>query len=96
MLGLYAAITRATLDGKHPEGWVPEQKITLPEAIEAYTMGSAYAEFQEHEKGSLAPGKLADLTILSADIMKIPELEILKTWCVMTVINGEIVFQAAD
>ena len=59
--GLYAAVTRATLDGKHPDGWVPEQKIGVAQAIEGYTTGAAYSEFQEGEKGSLAPGKLADL-----------------------------------
>src|SRR5262249_43312121 len=64
MLGLYAAATRQTLDGKNPNGWVPEQRISVAEAIEAYTLGSAYAEFQEKEKGSIAVGKLADIIIL--------------------------------
>ena len=64
MLTVYAAVTRATLDGKNPGGWFPEQKLTLPETIEAYTMGSAYAEFQENEKGSITPGKLADMVLL--------------------------------
>ena len=68
MLGLYAAVTRATLDGKNPDGWFPEQKLTRAEAIEAYTMGSAYAEFQEKDKGSITPGKLADMVLLSDDI----------------------------
>jgi predicted amidohydrolase YtcJ len=68
ILGLYAAITRVTLDGKNPNGWIPEEKITLPEAVEAYTMGSAFAEFQEKEKGSITPGKLADMVILSDNI----------------------------
>src|SRR2546425_1269457 len=61
MLTVYAAVTRATLDGKNPNGWFPEQKLTVPETIETYTMGSAYAEFQENEKGSITPGKLADM-----------------------------------
>ena len=68
MLGLYAAVTRATLDGKNPNGWFPEQKLTVAEAVEAYTMGSAYAEFQEKDKGSITPGKLADMVVLSDDI----------------------------
>src|SRR6201993_2153202 len=68
MVGLYAALTRATLDGKNPGGWIPEEKITLPEAIEAYTMGSAFAEFQEHQKGSITPGKLADMVIVSDNV----------------------------
>src|SRR6202011_5563466 len=71
MLTLYAAVTRATLDGKNPNGWVPEQKLTIKEAIEAYTMGSAYAEFQENEKGSITPGKLADMVLLSDDVLTI-------------------------
>ena len=85
MLTLYAATTRATLDGRHPGGWFPEQKLSIAEAITAYTMGSAYAEFQEHEKGSIEPGKLADLVLLSADVLKIPPeqirtVHVLKTW----------------
>ena len=85
MLTLYAAVTRATLDGKNPQGWFPEQKLTIREAIEAYTMGSAYAEFQENEKGSITPGKLADMVLLSDDVlnidpMKIRDVKVLKTW----------------
>jgi predicted amidohydrolase YtcJ len=85
MLTLYAATTRATLDGKNPNGWFPEQKLTIKEAIEAYTMGSAYAEFQENEKGSITPGKLADMVLLSDDILsidpvKIRDARVLKTW----------------
>ncbi|HVB37594.1 MAG TPA: amidohydrolase, partial [Vicinamibacterales bacterium] len=64
---LYAAVTRATLDGKHPDGWEPAQKLTLADALRAYTAGSAYAEFQDQEKGTIAPGKLADVVVLSAD-----------------------------
>jgi predicted amidohydrolase YtcJ len=85
MLTLYAATTRATLDGRNPNGWFPEQKLTIKEAIEAYTMGSAYAEFQEHEKGSITAGKLADMVLLSDDVLsidpvKIREVKVLKTW----------------
>src|SRR5205814_3758445 len=76
MLGLYAAVTRATLDGKNPNGWFPEQKLTLKEAIEAYTMGSAYAEFQDKEKGSITPGKLADMVLLSDDVLGIDPVKI--------------------
>jgi predicted amidohydrolase YtcJ len=92
MLTLYAAVTRATLDGKHPEGWVPEQKITLPEAIEAYTMGSAYAEFQESEKGSLTPGKLADIVILSDDLFAISSTDIPEVKVVTTIVGGRVVW----
>jgi predicted amidohydrolase YtcJ len=85
MLTLYAATTRATLDGKNPDGWFPEQKLTIKEAIEAYTMGSAYAEFQENEKGSITSGKLADMVLLSDDVLsidlaKIRDVKVLKTW----------------
>src|SRR6266571_2462202 len=78
MLTIYAAVTRRTLDGKHPQGWVPEQKISVAEALRAYTVGSAFAEFQEKEKGTITPGKLADLVILSQDILKIDPNEIEK------------------
>ena len=87
MLGLYAAVTRATLDGKNPDGWIPEEKITLPEAIEAYTMGAAFAEFQEREKGSITPGKLADMVILSGNIFDL-EPEALRNVKVETTIVG--------
>ena len=94
LLGLYAAVTRATLDGKHPEGWIPEQKITLAEAIEAYTMGSAYAEFTETQKGSITPGKLADVVILDADLFRIPPEKIKDAKVVKTVVGGRIVYSA--
>src|SRR5438132_4106564 len=77
--GIAAAVTRRTLDGKHPNGWVPEQKISVQEAVRAFTIGSATAEFAENAKGSLTPGKLADFVILSADIFKIDPTEIEKT-----------------
>ncbi len=70
LTGIYAAVTRRTLDGKNPNGWYPEQKITLAEAIEAYTMGSAYAEGSEAVKGSLTPGKLADIVVLDSDLFR--------------------------
>ncbi len=92
MLTLYAAVTRATLDGKHPEGWVPEQKITLPEAIEAYTMGSAYAEFQENQKGSLTPGKLADVVVLSDDLFAVSPKNIPDVKVVTTIVGGRVVW----
>jgi predicted amidohydrolase YtcJ len=93
MLGLYAAATRATLDGKNPQGWVPEQKITVAEAVEAYTLGSAYAEFQEKEKGSIAPGKLADMVLLSDDIFRIPPEAIKDVKVELTLVGGRVVFE---
>ena len=92
MFGLYAAVTRATLDGKHPNGWIPEQKITIEEAIEAYTLGSAYAEFQEKEKGSITPGKLADLVLVSDDLLKIDPRAIRDAKVEMTMVDGKIVY----
>jgi len=93
LLGLYAAVTRATLDGKNPGGWFPEQKISLAEAIEAYTMGSAYAEFRENEKGSLAPGKLADVVVLDADLFAIPPEKIRDVKVRATLVGGKIVYE---
>jgi predicted amidohydrolase YtcJ len=95
MLGLYAAVTRATLDGKNPNGWFPEQKLTVEESVRAYTLGSAYAEFQEKEKGSITPGKLADMVILSDDIFsgdptKIRDVKVLKT-----IVGGKVVWDAS-
>ncbi len=94
MLGLYAAVTRATLDGRNPNGWFPEQKLTVAEAVEAYTMGSAYAEFQEKEKGSITPGKLADMVILSDDIFKIDPAKIRDVKVLRTIVGGKLVWAA--
>jgi predicted amidohydrolase YtcJ len=92
MLTLYAAVTRATLDGKNPNGWFPEQKLTLAEAIEAYTMGSAYAEFQEKEKGSITPGKLADMVLVNEDLFKIDPTKIRDARVLMTIVGGRVVY----
>ncbi|PYL06109.1 MAG: amidohydrolase [Verrucomicrobia bacterium] len=92
MLGLYAAVTRATLDGKNPNGWFPEEKITLPEAVEAYTMGAAFAEFQEREKGSITPGKLADLVILSDNIFDLKPEAIRNVKVATTIMGGKITY----
>ena len=94
MLGLYAAVTRATLDGKNPNGWFPEQKLTLAEAIEAYTMGSAYAEFQDQDKGSITTGKLADMVLLSDDLFSIPPEKIRDVKVLKTFVGGKIVYDA--
>jgi hypothetical protein len=92
LMGIYAAVTRRTLDGKHPEGWVPEQKISVAEAIRAYTMGSAYASFDEKVKGSIEPGKLADLAVLSHDILTIDPIEIEQAHVVMTIFDGRVIY----
>jgi predicted amidohydrolase YtcJ len=95
MLGLYAAVTRATLDGKNPGGWIPEEKITLPEAIEAYTMGAAFAEFQEREKGSITPGKLADMVILTDNVFDLKPEAIRNAKVETTIVGGKVVYGAA-
>ena len=93
MTGLKAAVTRQTLDGKHPGGWVPAQKISLEETLRAYTVGSAFAEFQEQVKGSLTPGKLADLVLLDCDIFKIEPARLDQVKVVMTVVDGKVVWE---
>ena len=94
LLGIYAAVTRATLDGKHPEGWFPEQRLTLEEALRAYTQGSAYAQFAEREKGTIAPGKLADVVVLSDDLFSIAPERIKGARVEMTIVGGKVVYDA--
>ncbi len=93
MAGIYAATTRRTLDGKNPNGWIPEQKITVAQAVHAYTVGSAYAESQDDIKGSIAVGKLADFTVLSQDIFHMDPVDIAQVKAVVTVIGGQVVKQ---
>ncbi len=92
MWTIYAAVTRATLDGNNPEGWLPEQKLTVAQAVEAYTMGSAYAEFQENQKGSIGRGKLADMVVLSDDIFKIDPHAIKDVQVLTTILGGKVVW----
>jgi predicted amidohydrolase YtcJ len=94
MLGLYAAVTRQFPDGTPPGGWFPEERLTMEQAVEFYTLGSAYAEFAETRKGSITAGKLADLVMLSKDIFAVPPREILETKPVLTMVGGRIVFEA--
>jgi predicted amidohydrolase YtcJ len=94
LLGIDAAVNRRTLDGKHPDGWFPKQKITVAEALEAYTLGSAYAAFQEKDRGTLEVGKLADLAVLSRDILDPKERDhIAETKVVMTIVGGRVVYE---
>jgi predicted amidohydrolase YtcJ len=93
LLGIYAAVTRRPLDGSRPNGWVPEQKITVAESVRAYTMGSAYASFEENRKGSLEPGKLADFVVLSDDIFHIDPPKIWDTKVDLTVMGGKVVYK---
>jgi predicted amidohydrolase YtcJ len=93
LLGIYAAVTRRTLDGKNPGGWVPEQKITLAEALRAYTEGNAYAVFAEGARGRIVPGYLADLVVLDQDLTAIPAEAIEKVRVLATVVGGRVVFE---
>lgn len=93
MLSIKAAVTRQTLDGKNPDGWIPEQKITVEEAVRAYTVGSAYAEFAEDKKGTITPGKLADLVMLDKDIFSINPVEIENAKVLMTIMDGRVVHE---
>jgi predicted amidohydrolase YtcJ len=94
LLGIDAAVNRRTLDGKNPDGWFPEQRISVAEAIEAYTLSAAYAGFEERDRGSLEPGKLADFVVLSQDILADGERNhIADARVLATVVGGKIVFQ---
>ena len=91
--GIYAAVTRRTLDEKNPDGWIPEQKITVEDALRAYTINAAYASFEEKIKGSLQRGKLADFVVLEKDITTLPPAEIRNVSVLMTCVGGNPVFK---
>jgi predicted amidohydrolase YtcJ len=93
MIEFYAAVARKDIKGFTGDGWHPEEAVTRAQALKMFTIWPAYVAFEESLRGTIEVGKLADLTVLSADIMKIPEMDILKTHCVMTVIGGEIVYE---
>jgi predicted amidohydrolase YtcJ len=93
MIEFYAAVSRKDFNGFSGEGWHPEQAVSRAQALKMFTIWAAYAAFEEKFKGSIEPGKFADLTVLSADIMKIPEKQILTTRCLKTIIGGDIVYQ---
>jgi predicted amidohydrolase YtcJ len=92
MIEFYAAVARKSIKGESGEGWHPEQAVSREDALKMFTIWPAYAAFQEEDKGSIEVGKLADFTVLSQDIMKIPETEILETQNEMTVIGGKIIY----
>jgi predicted amidohydrolase YtcJ len=96
LMGIYAAVTRRTLDNRNPNGWIPEQKISVAEAVHAYTVGSAYAQFDEKIKGSLEPGKLADLVVLSQDIFHIDPVQIEDTHVELTIFDGHLIYEASQ
>lgn len=93
MSTVYAAVTRATLDGRRNEGWVPTQKISVAEAVAAYTLGSAYAEFQETEKGSLTVGKVADVILLDRDLFATAPKDLRDVKVDMTIVGGNVVWE---
>jgi predicted amidohydrolase YtcJ len=91
LLAIYAAVTRRTLDGRNPGGWIPAEKLGIEEAVRASTVNGAYAEFAEADKGTLEAGKLADLAVLDRDIFTVPPEEIGGARVRMTVFDGRIV-----
>jgi predicted amidohydrolase YtcJ len=93
LTGIYAAVTRRTLDGNNSDGWIPEQKISLEEAIKGYTLNAAFTEFAEHLKGSLEEGKLADVVVLDQNLFEIPPEKILGTNVIMTILDGKIIYK---
>ena len=90
--GIYAAVTRRTLDGANPEGWVPGERITVAQALSAYTTEGAYASFEEQQKGMIRPGMLADLTLIDRDITSVPPETIRDARVLTTIVDGEIVY----
>jgi predicted amidohydrolase YtcJ len=95
LLGIYAAVTRQTLDGRNPQGWVPQEKISLEEALRCYTINNAYAAFEERQKGSIEVGKLGDLVVLDRDLFAIPPEDIPNTKILYTIVGGRVVYELA-
>jgi predicted amidohydrolase YtcJ len=91
--GIYAAVTRRTLNDAHPDGWVPEQRIGVEDALKAYTLGGAYASFEEQDKGTLEVGKLADFALLERDLTQIPPEQLRDVKVMLTVVGGRVVFE---
>jgi predicted amidohydrolase YtcJ len=96
ILGIYAAVTRRTLDGKNPNGWIPEQKITVEEALRCYTANNAWAMFRENEIGKIAPGMFADIAVLSDNLFTIPPEKIEKVRVDMTIFDGRVILSRTD
>jgi predicted amidohydrolase YtcJ len=92
-LGLHAAVTRERPGGGPEGGWFPEEKVSLEDALDAATRGSAYAEFAEGRKGTLAPGSLADLVVFGGDLLAAPSREILDVPVDLTVVGGDVVYE---
>jgi len=94
ILGIHAAVTRATLDGKHPGGWIPEQRLTVEQAVRCYTLAGAYASFEENCKGSLSPGKWADMVVLDQDLFAIDPERIPEVKVARTILGAETIYEA--
>jgi predicted amidohydrolase YtcJ len=92
LTGIYAAVTRRTIDGKNPNGWMPQEKVTVAQAVRAYTYNAAYAEGEETLKGSIQPGQLADIVVLSRDIFQIDPAEIENVKVDLTFLGGAVVY----
>jgi predicted amidohydrolase YtcJ len=95
LLGIYAAVTRRTLDGKHPGGWIPQEKISLEEALTCYTRNNAYGSFEESLKGTLEKGKLADITVFDRDLFALAPEKIREAKVLYTLVDGKIVYQSS-
>ena len=91
--GLHSAVNRRTIDGQPPQGWVPAQRISVNDALRAYTYGGAYASFEEGIKGRLAAGMLADIVVLSQDIFRLDPLKIHETRVALTVFGGKVAYR---
>ena len=97
--GLYAAVSRQTLSGDPAEGWFPDQRLTIEEAIEAYTLNSAWASFEEDIKGTLAPGKLADITVFDTNLIEAGRENpagLLEARVLYTIVGGRVVYERGD
>jgi predicted amidohydrolase YtcJ len=96
LYGIYAAVTRQTVDGKNPNGWIPEEIISVEDAIKCYTLNAAFASYEEKVKGSIEVGKLADLVVLSDDIFLIDPVKIREVVVEVTVFDGEIIYERRE
>jgi hypothetical protein len=94
LLGIYAATTRHTADGKNPDGWVPEQRISVEQAVKAYTINNAWAGYQENDLGTIEVGKLADMVVINDNIFEIAPEKIINSKVVMTIIGGQVMYQS--
>jgi predicted amidohydrolase YtcJ len=92
--GIYAAVTRRTLDDRNPQGWVPEQRIGVEDALRAYTRGGAYASFEEQDKGTLEAGKLADFALIDRDLTRVAPETLRDAKVVLTAVGGQVVFES--